>query len=93
MASRDYWSHDSQDGTEPWEFIRKYNNYNTAGENLAYGQISEEEVVTEWMNSETHMENLLNGGFTNVGYAQCSYSKASKFGEHIIIVQHLADTL
>ncbi len=41
--------------------------YSGAGENIAWGQKSPEEVVTGWMNSEGHRANILNSKFTNIG--------------------------
>ena len=37
------------------------------GENIAYGQESPAEVVTTWMNSPAHRENILDCGFTQIG--------------------------
>jgi uncharacterized protein YkwD len=37
------------------------------GENLAAGQTSPEQVVTQWMNSPGHRENMLQERFTEVG--------------------------
>jgi len=91
MVAKDYWSHDAPDGTEPWVFIKKYNVYTTAGENLAYGFLSAKSVVSGWMASEGHRKNILNGLFTNVGYAQCKYPANSKEGSQTLIIQHLTD--
>ena len=46
--------------------------YRYAGENIAWGQKSPEEVVTAWMNSAGHRANILNKSFTKlgVGYQQ-----------------------
>ncbi len=48
-------------------YITAYNYYGLAylyaGENLARGQTSPEQVVTEWMNSPTHRANILNPNF------------------------------
>lgn len=46
--------------------------YRYAGENIAWGQKSPEEVVTAWMNSAGHRANILNEKFTElgVGYRQ-----------------------
>lgn len=41
--------------------------YNGAGENIAYGQSSPEEVMTAWMNSEGHRANILGASFTKLG--------------------------
>lgn len=38
-----------------------------AGENIAFGQTSPEEVVTAWMNSPGHRANILNPQFTEIG--------------------------
>lgn len=41
--------------------------YRTAGENIAMGQRTPEEVVDAWMNSEGHRKNILNGSFEKIG--------------------------
>ena len=41
--------------------------YGGAGENIAYGQSSPEEVMTAWMNSSGHRANILNSSFTKLG--------------------------
>jgi uncharacterized protein YkwD len=41
--------------------------YRTAGENIAYGQRSPQEVVTGWMNSPGHRANILNANFNKIG--------------------------
>ncbi len=94
MVTHDYWSHDTPEGTEPWEFIKKYAvYYYSAGENLAYGFGSSESVVVGWMNSPEHRANILNAKFTDVGYAQCKYSETSKEGRQTLIVQHFAQVI
>lgn len=41
--------------------------FNGAGENIAWGQRSPEEVMNAWMNSEGHRANILNPKFTKIG--------------------------
>ena len=41
--------------------------YMSAGENIAWGQRSAQEVMDGWMNSEGHRANILNAGFTKLG--------------------------
>ncbi len=41
--------------------------YMGAGENIAYGQNSPDEVMNAWMNSEGHRANILNSSFTKLG--------------------------
>lgn len=94
MVERDYWSHDTPDGTEPWSFIQHYtNDFYAAGENLAYG-FSNAKVVTQgWMNSPGHRENILRSDYTNVGYAVCSSSNYQNQGQNFVVVQHFTHEL
>lgn len=41
--------------------------YRGAGENIAWGQKTPEEVMNGWMNSEGHRANILNARFTTIG--------------------------
>lgn len=47
-----------------------YNGY--IGENIAYGQITPQEVVADWMNSLGHQENILNPNYTEMGLGYSS---------------------
>jgi len=51
--------------------------YYTAGENIAWNQQNEEEVVDGWMHSSGHRANILNRGFTKVGFA-LQYNKSGE---------------
>lgn len=41
--------------------------YRRAGENIAWGQKTPEQVVNAWMNSDGHRANILNSNFTSIG--------------------------
>ena len=41
--------------------------YKAAGENIAYGYASPEQVVNGWMNSEGHRKNILSSSFSKIG--------------------------
>lgn len=43
--------------------------YYTAGENIAAGQRTPEQVMNSWMNSPGHKANILNSDFTHIGVA------------------------
>lgn len=88
MVSKDYWSHNAPDGTAPWVFIDKYNDYSYAGENLAYGWPTADSISDGWMESPEHRENILMPQFDRVGYAQCKYKQDSQFGPNTLVVQH-----
>jgi uncharacterized protein YkwD len=42
-------------------------NYKSAGENIAQGQRTPQEVVQAWMNSPGHRKNILSRDFTHIG--------------------------
>jgi uncharacterized protein YkwD len=39
----------------------------TAGENIAYGNVSADQMMSMWMNSPGHRANILNPAFTRIG--------------------------
>jgi len=68
MAVNNYFDHNSPVYGSPFEMIQAYAiNYRAAGENIAKGQRSPQEVVQAWMNSPGHRANILNGSFTHIG--------------------------
>jgi uncharacterized protein YkwD len=69
MVQRNYWSHTSPNGTTPWDFIKNSGyNYQSAGENLAYGFMNAGAILTGWMNSPEHRANILNSNYQDVGF-------------------------
>lgn len=69
MLDRDYWSHQTPEGEDPWVFFEEAGyEFSFAGENLARGFITTAGTVAGWMNSEGHRENLLNPTYTEVGF-------------------------
>ncbi len=70
MFAKDYWAHNSPDGKTPWVFIKQTGyNYVYAGENLARGFNSAEEVVNAWMASPKHRDNVLFKNYSDVGFS------------------------
>lgn len=68
MSARNYFDHNSPTYGSPFDMMRSYGiSYKAAGENIAKGQRTPEEVVNAWMNSPGHRENILNGNFTHIG--------------------------
>src|SRR5207302_5413693 len=67
MFALNYWAHNSPTGTMPWDFIKKAGyDYEFAGENLARGFTSAPDIVTAWMNSPSHRENMLSPHYKDV---------------------------
>ena len=52
----------------------------TAGENVAYGNVTADEMMTMWMNSAGHRANILNPGFTAIGIAAVTDSSGRWYG-------------
>jgi uncharacterized protein YkwD len=87
MAQRNYWSHITPDGKQPWAFmINTGYEYEAAGENLAYGFGSSDDVITAWMNSTEHRANILNAAYRDVGFATANVANYQGHGAQTIIV-------
>ncbi|MBP6045090.1 MAG: CAP domain-containing protein [Microgenomates group bacterium] len=70
MFANNYWAHFGPNGETPWQFITASGyRYESAGENLAKNFLYSKNVVSAWMNSPTHRENMLRKDFTEVGFA------------------------
>jgi uncharacterized YkwD family protein/spore coat assembly protein SafA len=68
MRDRNYFSHQSPTYGSPFDMMRQFGiSYRTAGENIAAGQRSPQEVVNAWMNSPGHRANIMNANFTKIG--------------------------
>ena len=87
MVNKDYWAHDSPDGKTPWTFITASGYpYKTAGENLAYGFKDASGVISGWMNSTEHRDNILNPDYKDVGFGIASSPNFQGKGPQTIVV-------
>jgi uncharacterized YkwD family protein len=70
MYVNNYFDHNSPTYGSPFDMMSKYGiSYSYAGENIAKGQQSPQEVMTAWMNSQGHRANILNPHYTTIGVA------------------------
>lgn len=61
-------SHTRPDGSTCFTAAKEAGvSYRTAGENIAYGYQTPEQVVRGWMNSEGHRKNILTSSYTRTG--------------------------
>ncbi|MEG6617150.1 CAP domain-containing protein [Peptococcaceae bacterium 1198_IL3148] len=68
MATNKYFSHTSPTYGSPFDMMKQFGiKYSYAGENIAMGYRSPEQVMEGWMNSEGHKKNILNPNFTEIG--------------------------
>lgn len=68
MAKNNYFDHNSPTYGSPFDMMKKFGiSYRTAGENIAMGQTTPEQVMEGWMNSPGHRANILKASFTQIG--------------------------
>lgn len=68
MVAKSYWAHFAPDGKTPWDFVRQAGyNFTAAGENLARDFGGVDPMISAWLASPTHRENLLSSNFTEIG--------------------------
>lgn len=91
LVAHNYWAHNSPQGKTPWSFITEAGyQYQSAGENLAYGFKGSSETITGWMNSPEHRENILNTQYQNVGFGVATSPNYQGHGPETIIVAEYA---
>lgn len=80
--------HESVDGTPPFDRIKKYGTYTSAGENIAYGFKTPREIVVgllidDGVANRGHRDNIMNEQFkmTGVGYV----NRHVKYGSECVI--------
>lgn len=53
--------------------------YRTAGENIAWGQKTPEQVVEAWMNSASHRANIMNANYGRIGVGHLTNAKGTSY--------------
>lgn len=59
--------------------------YSGAGENIAYGQKTPEQVMEAWMNSQGHRANILNSSFTSIGVGHYQNNRGVSYWTQLFI--------
>jgi uncharacterized protein YkwD len=68
MATHNYFSHDSRDGSSPFDRIKAAGySFTAAAENIAAGSTTAAGVMDQWMNSAGHKANILNCTYVDLG--------------------------
>lgn len=89
MVQSGYWAHISPTGKTPWDFIKENGYfYSVAGENLARDFYDVSSMISAWMASPSHRENILNKEFSEIGVGMAQGSVAGR--ETIFVVQMFA---
>lgn len=83
MAARNYFEHTTPDGVRFDARITAAGySWRTAGENIAAGHATVDEVVAGWMASEGHCRVIMNPAFVDVGAACVPGSSGSRFSTY-----------
>ncbi|AJY75722.1 CAP domain-containing protein [Paenibacillus beijingensis] len=70
MYDNNYFDHNSPTYGSPFDMMRQFGvKFSYAGENIAKGQRSPQEVMNGWMNSPGHRANILSTNFNKIGVA------------------------
>ncbi|MGM0902175.1 MAG: SafA/ExsA family spore coat assembly protein [Bacillota bacterium] len=73
MRDKNYFQHNSPTYGTPFDMMKSFGiSYRSAGENIAAGQRTPQEVVKAWMDSPGHRENILKSGYTHIGVGHAS---------------------
>jgi len=68
LINSNYFSHTSPNYGSPFQMLRTFGiSYTAAGENIAKGQKTPQEVMNAWMNSQGHRENILKPEYDSIG--------------------------
>ncbi len=79
-------SHTRPNGSSFSTALKEQNvSYRSAGENIAWGQRSPQEVVTAWMNSAGHRANIMNANFTKIGVGYHQNANGTKYWSQLFI--------
>lgn len=68
MINSNYFSHTSPNYGSPFDMMKTFGiSYTSAGENIAKGQTTPQQVMNSWMNSSGHRANILNRNYNAIG--------------------------
>jgi uncharacterized YkwD family protein len=68
MINSNYFSHTSPNYGSPFQMLKTFGiSYTSAGENIAKGQKTPQEVMNAWMNSSGHRANILKPEYDTIG--------------------------
>ncbi|OJU17216.1 MAG: hypothetical protein BGN88_03950 [Clostridiales bacterium 43-6] len=80
MINKNYFAHNSPTYGSPFKMMESYGlKFSAAGENIAYGQKTPEEVMKAWMNSAGHRANILSKNYTQIGVGAAKKSNGTLY--------------
>lgn len=86
MINKNYFSHQSPTYGSPFKMMESFGlRFMAAGENIAYGQRTPQEVVRMWMNSPGHRANILSPSYTEIGVGVAKKSNGTLYWTQMFI--------
>jgi len=86
MINKGYFSHTSPTYGSPFNMMENFGiRFSAAGENIAYGQKTPQEVMNAWMNSPGHRANILSAAYTPIGVGAATASNGTLYWTQMFI--------
>ncbi|MBU5590694.1 SafA/ExsA family spore coat assembly protein [Clostridium sp. MSJ-4] len=86
MIDKNYFSHQSPTYGSPFMMMENFGlKFSAAGENIAMGQRTPQEVVTSWMNSPGHRSNILSSNYNELGVGLATTKSGVKYWTQMFI--------
>jgi uncharacterized YkwD family protein/spore coat assembly protein SafA len=86
MATKNYFSHTSPTYGSPFRMMESFGiKYSSAGENIAYGQKTPQQVMTAWMNSPGHRSNILSPSYSQIGVGYATNKSGTAYWTQMFI--------
>lgn len=80
LRDNNYFDHQSPKYGSPFDMMHQFGiTYSSAGENIAKGQRTPDEVMKGWMNSPGHRANILNANYTQIGVGYVTDSNGTGY--------------
>jgi uncharacterized YkwD family protein len=80
LYNNNYFDHQSPTYGSPFDMMKRLGiSYQYAGENIAKGQPTPQQVMNDWMNSPGHRANILKSNYTSIGIAQYNRTWVQEF--------------
>jgi uncharacterized YkwD family protein/spore coat assembly protein SafA len=86
MAAKNYFSHTSPTYGSPFRMMESFGiKYSSAGENIAYGQKTPQQVMTAWMNSPGHRSNIMSPSYSQIGVGYATNKSGTPYWTQMFI--------
>ncbi len=86
MIDKNYFSHTSPTYGSPFRMMEAFGiRFSAAGENIAYGQRTPQEVMNAWMNSPGHRANILSATYNQIGVGVAKASNGTYYWTQMFI--------